>query len=366
MPFTLPEGPVLARGIALALASGVALAWAVRRDTLPRAALRWLLPPAAAIGCIVLWRGWPRGWAIAACLVALPLLVAVQVLVAAIAGQPFRRSDDEDDEAAIHLTDGYLALTRETAAPVRDPIGEFWLILGACVVFCVVFCGAVLARLAWRLAPRATGGAGRAVLSSGACALLLATSAALAVAGEQPSAKPTTAAVKGVSPEAGQAWVEARARLVAQAPHVSWLHMRTPLLPLAWPPASDTAWVRYHYASGGEPGLLDAVWIAHPFARETVARDGRSLRIERLPGLRLDRQGVQPLSGARVGPTSADADRVALVLDAPPGPGAPGIDVLREVHRQYWSAHGVLRAGLEPAHRAFFAWLDQAGGSGTP
>jgi hypothetical protein len=359
MDIGLPAGPSLAKGIALVLASGVALAWAVRRETLPRAVLRWVAPPVVAIGCIALWRDWPRGWAITTCLLALPLLIAAQVLVAAITGRAFRdRTDEDDDQAAIELADGYLGLSHDTAMPARDPVGHFLFDLALYLLGFLVLCGAVLARLLWRLAPRGAGGLVRVATATICSTLLLAGSAMLAVAGVRPPV--AVNAVQRASPDIEQAWVETRAGLVAQAPRVSWLHLRTPLLPLAWPPAQDTAWVRYHYAGGGEPGLLDAVWVAYPFAREVVARDGHTLRSERLPGLRTERQGVRPLTGALAGPTSADADRAALALDGPPAPEAAGTGVMREVHGHYWSANSVLRQGVEPAHRAFFAWLDQA------
>ena len=358
MDIGLPTGPSLAKGIALVLAAGIVLAWAMRRETLPRAALRWVAPPLVAIGCIALWRDWPRGWAIVTCLLALPLLIAAQVLVAAIAGRVSGdRTDDDDDQAAIELADGYLGLEYETAMPARNPVGQFLFRLALHLLGVLVFCGAMLARLLWRLAPRGAGGPARVATATMCSALLLAGSAMLAVAGAHPPV--AVAAVRRVSPTIEQAWVEARTRLVAQAPRVSWLHLRTPLLPLVWPPTQNTAWVRYHYASGGEPGLLDAVWIAHPFAREVVARDGRILRSERLPSLSTQRQGVRPRTGALAGPTSADADRVALALDDLPAPAAVDTGIMREVHRHYWSTHGALRQGVEPAHRAFFAWLDQ-------
>lgn len=354
----LPDWPSLAAGIALVLASGIALAWAIGRDTLPRAALRWVVPPAVAIGCIALWRDWPRGWAIATCLLALPLPIAAQVLVAAIAGRAFRdRSDEDDDQAAIDIAEGYLHLKHDTAMPAQDPLGQALFMLALYVLGFIVFCGAVLARLLWRLAPRGAGAPTRIVMATSCSALLLVGSAMLAVAGGRPP--DTVDAARNVSAEVEPAWNEARTRLAAQAPRVSWLHLRTPLLPLVWPPDENTAWVRYHYAGGGEPGLLDAVWVAQPFAREVVARDARSLRTERLPSLRIERQGVRPLSGALAGPTSADADRAALALDGLPAPEVSATGVLREVHRHYWSANGVLRQSVEPAHRAFFAWLDQ-------
>lgn len=358
MDMQLPGWPPLAKSIAVVLASGIALAWAMRRDTLPRAALRWVLPPAAAIGCIALWRDWPRGWAIALCAIALPLLIAAQVLVAAIAGHAFReRTDADDDQAAIELAEGYLHLKHDTAMPARDPLGHALFMLALYVLGFLVFCGALLARLLWHLAPHRAGTPTRIVIAIACSALLFAGSAMLAMAGVRPPVAVDT--VQNVSPDVEPLWNEARTRLVAQAPRVSWLHLRTPLLPLVWPPNENTAWVRYHHAGGGEPGLLDAVWVAQPFAREVVGRDGRILRTERLPSLRRQRQGVRPLSGALAGPTSADADRVALALDGLPDPEASATGVMREVHRHYWSANGVLRRDVEPAHRAFFAWLDR-------
>lgn len=358
MDIGLPAGPSLAKGIALVLASGVALAWAMRRETLPRAVLRWVAPPVVAIGCIALWRDWPRGRAIALCVLALPLLIATQVLVAAIVGRAFRdRTDEDDDQAAIDLAEGYLHLKHDTAMPAQDPLGQALFMLAVYVLGFIVFCGAVLARLSWRLAPRGATAPARIVMATACSVLLFAGSAMLATAGVR--APVAVDAVQQVSPEVEPAWGEFRARLVAQAPRVSWLHLRTPLLPLVWPPNENTAWVRYHYAGGGEPGLLDAVWVAQPFAREVVGRDGRILRTERLPSLSRQRQGVRPLTGALAGPTSADADRAALALDGLPAPEASATGVMREVHRNYWSAHSVLRQGVEPAHRAFFAWLDQ-------
>lgn len=358
MDMVWPSWPSLAGSVALALASGVALAWAMRRDTLPRAVLRWVAPPAVAIGCVALWRDWPRGWAIATCLLALPLLIAAQALVAAIAGRAFRgRTDEDDDQAAIDLAEGYLGLEYDTAMPARDPVGHFLFMLALYLLGFIVFCGAVLARLLWRLAPRAAGSPVHVVTATVCSALLFVGSAMLAVAGVRPP--DIVDAAPSVSADVEPAWNETRARLVAQAPRVSWLHLRTPLLPLVWPPNENTAWVRYHHAGGGEPGLLDAVWVAQPFAREVVARDGRVLRTERLPSLRTQRQGVRPLTGALAGPTSADADRAALALDGQPAPEASATRVMREVHRRYWSANGVLRQGVEPAHRAFFAWLDR-------
>jgi hypothetical protein len=357
MDIVLPTWPSLVNSIALVVAAGIALAWAMRRHTLPRAALRWVLPPVVAIGCVALWRDWPRGWAIALCVLALPLLIAAQVLIAAIVGRAFgERTDADDDEAAIGLAEGYLQLKHDTAMPAQDPVGQALFMLVLYLLGFIVFCGALLARLLWHLAPRAAGIPARMVVATACCVLLFAGSAMLSVAGVR--APDTVDAVQHVSADVEPLWNEARTRLVAQAPRVSWLHQRTPLLPLVWPPNGNTAWVRYHYAAGGEPGLFDAVWIAQPFAREVVARDGRILRTERLPSLHRQRQGVRPLNGARIGPVSADADRIALALDDVAESEAAATGILREVHRDYWSTHGVLRQDIESAHRPFFAWLD--------
>jgi hypothetical protein len=139
--------------------------------------------------------------------------------------------------------------------------------------------------------------------------------------------------------------------------------VRTPPLPLAWPPGPDTVWVQYEAAHGFDPTrLTDAVRVAAPFARLVFDRAGRVVAVERLPGpaRELSPQGVVPIdppSGALDAGFERSVLERAVALSAPPAPGSAIERDLRGFVGTWLVRNGVLAAELGAAHRPFYAWL---------
>ena len=156
-------------------------------------------------------------------------------------------------------------------------------------------------------------------------------------------------------------WQEAGAQLRREQPTVNWMHVRSPLLPRAWPPAGEVPCVRYHHAAGAERDLHDAVRVAGPFAAELVRRDGSTERWERLPGAERGTQGVQPLTGALDGyDLVLRAEALCRTLRAVPADDSPEARTLRAHFKQWISGNGVLAGWLRPRHRAFLEWVERA------
>lgn len=139
--------------------------------------------------------------------------------------------------------------------------------------------------------------------------------------------------------------------------------MRTPPLPLAWPPGPDTVWVQYEAAHGFDPmRLSDAVRVAAPFARLVFDRSARVIAVERLPGpaRELPPQGIvatDPPSGALDARFEQSVLERAVALSAPPEPGSGIERDLRGFVGTWLRRNGVLAAQLGADHRAFYVWL---------
>jgi len=155
----------------------------------------------------------------------------------------------------------------------------------------------------------------------------------------------------------------ATAELAGGPPPFLWRRVRTPPLPLAWPPTRETRWVLYEAAHGFDPSrLTDAVRVAAPFARLRLDRQGRVVAVEPLPGAprELAPQGVAPVDPPSGLLDAAFEQRVvehAAALTGLPEPGSPAEGELRGWVATWLRRNGVLAAELRSGHAAFFAWL---------
>ena len=126
--------------------------------------------------------------------------------------------------------------------------------------------------------------------------------AALAACGDDEASAPSTA-----STQAGQtapastgddpiAVIDALLRERAPDDGRLWQRALTPRLPLSWPPAADTPWVVYAYATAFDPQLADGVRVSEPYARIVEAADG-SAQVEPLGAVEaVEIQGVSPVA----------------------------------------------------------------------
>jgi hypothetical protein len=137
---------------------------------------------------------------------------------------------------------------------------------------------------------------------------------------------------------------------------IQWSAMRTPLLPLSWPPDGRTVWVSHLYASGFDPRLSDAVRLAAPWGRLRIDRDPLVPVFEPGSG-RVEEIGIQgsfmvvPDAAGKAG--EAEAAAAVLTWTAEPSE-APGI---RAFYRDWAYWNGVIRGVVADGHAGFFAWL---------
>ena len=158
-------------------------------------------------------------------------------------------------------------------------------------------------------------------------------------------------------------WKEVEKRLPGGPPPFLWKTVRTPALPLEWPPDADTVWVRYEAAYGFDPTTIsDGVRVAAPFARLVLDRNGEIVRVEPLPGRprELGVQGVVPMkrpSGAIDGDWEQSVVARAAALERVPAEGSKEAGELRTFVSSWVYRNGVLASAVRAEHEPFLDWV---------
>lgn len=205
----------------------------------------------------------------------------------------------------------------------------------------------------------------------------LATLAALALAacGDDESAEPTSATAPppstaagstaagstGASSTADDAFAVVDALLEERRPDDGrlWQRAVTPRLPTSWPPAADTPWVVYAYATAFDPQLADGVRISDPFARIVETPDGGA-RVEPLGEIEdVDVQGVAPLTQEQQAALQEmdAATEATRGLTGEPAVGDPAAATIRAAYRAWLATNGAIAARLPDEHASFLTWV---------
>ncbi|MEO7974350.1 MAG: hypothetical protein ABIU84_12260, partial [Thermoanaerobaculia bacterium] len=67
-------------------------------------------------------------------------------------------------------------------------------------------------------------------------------------------------------------WKKVAPQLPTAPPPFLWQRHLTPPLPLAWPPDTQTSWVRHAYAYGFDARTSDGIRVTAPYARLRLDR----------------------------------------------------------------------------------------------
>jgi hypothetical protein len=172
---------------------------------------------------------------------------------------------------------------------------------------------------------------------------------------------PSTAA--GSGPEDAFAVVDALLAERRPDDDRMWQRAITPRLPVSWPPAADTEWVTYAYATAMDPQLADGVRVSEPFARIVETRDGVA-RVEPLGEIEaVDVQGVSPLTQEQLESLQGleAATEATRGLTGEPAAGDPTAATIRAAYRAWLAVNGAIAARLPEQHADFLAWVAAGG-----
>ncbi|UFN50449.1 hypothetical protein LPC08_07480 [Roseomonas sp. OT10] len=138
-----------------------------------------------------------------------------------------------------------------------------------------------------------------------------------------------------------------------------WQPLLSPPFPARWPPAGRGAVAYEAYAVRIEPGLVDAVRIARPWARVEAAPGGPPRLLPSGTPEPLGIQGVRPIRPDDATAPPADPRLATLLasLDALPPEGSEAALVLRRAYCGWRKFNGVIAAVLAEASATFFAWF---------
>ena len=142
-----------------------------------------------------------------------------------------------------------------------------------------------------------------------------------------------------------------------------WQRAITPRLPVSWPPAADTEWVVYAYATALDPQLADGVRVSEPFARIVETGDAGA-RVEPLGEIEaVDVQGVTPLTQEELEALQGleAATEATRGLTGEPPAGDPAATTIRTGYRAWLAANGAIAARLPADHAGFLTWVAAGG-----
>ncbi len=132
-----------------------------------------------------------------------------------------------------------------------------------------------------------------------------------------------------------------------------WVLDVSPAFPASWPP--DGTLRRYALAWRHQPGIVDGVEVAEPWAQVETRPGSPARLIPLMPELRpLGIQGVRPMSAEelRVARSGAELDtRLATPGDS------ESAALIRAFHCGWARRQGVVARAILPRHPEFSAWL---------
>jgi hypothetical protein len=144
----------------------------------------------------------------------------------------------------------------------------------------------------------------------------------------------------------------------ADYPTPVWGYELTPAFPGEWPPTPAMTAYYYAYATRFTFSVADAAYVASPWARIRVDRDG-GVNFEPLSSeiREIGLQGVRPLDGeARAAWDLSESAQGSLrqLRALPKGEEAA---LIRAFYRVWVNGNGRIADALRPWHRGFFQWL---------
>jgi hypothetical protein len=141
-----------------------------------------------------------------------------------------------------------------------------------------------------------------------------------------------------------------------------WTKTDSPLLPLTWPPTPDTVWVRYTFAYGVNPTLLqDGNYVTAPLSK-TEWKAGRSTVTVLTENMtQVGVQGIVPLTDAsrRALEAGAQVSDFCLTLTALPDLTQSDSQTMLAYYKAWFQYNGAFLNLVRAGHVDFIAWVEQ-------
>jgi hypothetical protein len=139
-----------------------------------------------------------------------------------------------------------------------------------------------------------------------------------------------------------------------------WTKTESPLFPADWPPASDTAWVRYTFAYGMNPAeLMDGAYVTYPLSKTEWKEGISTTAVVSSDMIQAAVQGVLPLDRqTRI--TFENGNQVStycLKLAELPNLTMPETREMLAYYQAWFNHNGAFLDLIREYHAEFIDWM---------
>ena len=143
---------------------------------------------------------------------------------------------------------------------------------------------------------------------------------------------------------------------------ILWRETQSPLLPTAWPPTTDTVWIRYTFAYGSNPTqLMDGNYVSYPLSKTEWKAGVESTTMLNKEKIEAATQGMTPLDeeSQKILKNESRVSEFCLKLTGLPDPQTPETQEFLAYYRAWFKYNGAFLGLIRPDHGAFIEWITQ-------